>query len=75
MENKKLINNNFSDDQIGELSQSIIEIYGSDLPPDDLNELINMILENISGIELISTQETQLLISQIKEKYYGKKSP
>ena len=70
MENKKIINNNFSDDQICELSQSVIEIYGSNLPVDQLDESIHLILEDISGIELISTQEIQLLISQIREQYY-----
>ena len=75
MENKKIINNNFSDDQICELSQSVIEIYGSDLSVNQLDESIYLILENISGMELISTQEIQLLISQIKEKYYGKTQP
>ena len=75
MENKKIINNNFSDDQICELSQSVIEIYGSNLPVDQLDESIHLILEDISGIELISTQEIQLLISQIREQYYDKTSP
>ena len=75
MENKKFNNSNLSDDQIGELSQTIIEIYGSDLSPDDLSESIYLILENISGMELIFTQEIQLLISQIREKYYGNTSP
>ena len=72
MENKKFNNSNFSNEQIFDLSQTIIETYGSDLSPNDLSESINLILEDIPGVELISTQEIQLLISQIREQYYDK---
>jgi len=70
MANENSINNCFSVDQIKELSTYVIDVYGTDLPLEKLNESIYLVMENIPGIELISLQEIQLLISQIRNQYH-----
>lgn len=70
MANKKSINNSFTDNQVKELSSYIIDMYGTDLSLEELNESIYLVMENISGMETESTQTIQSLISQIRKQYY-----
>ena len=60
----------FTDSQIKELAVSIVDMYGSDLPLDEVNESIYIVLEDIPGIELLSSRKIQSLITQIRSQYY-----
>ena len=57
-------------DQINDLSKYIVDMYGTDLPLDELNESIYLVLENVPGTEVLSTQKIQSLIIQIRNQYY-----
>lgn len=70
MANKKSINNSFTDNQVKELSSYIIDMYGTDLPLEELNESICLAMENITGMETESNKTIQSLISQIRKQYY-----
>lgn len=69
MTNQKEINH-FTPEHIRELSEAVVEISGSDLSEEELNELIFLILEDVSGVELLSIHETESLLLKIKEYYY-----
>jgi len=70
MADKNSINEFVSLNQIKELSLYILEVYGTDLPLEELNESIYLVMEDVPGIESISVQEIQLLNSQIRNQYY-----
>ena len=70
MANEKSIKDYFTKDQINELSKYIVEMYGTDLPLEKLNESIYLVMENVPGNELVSTRIIQSTISQIRNQYY-----
>ena len=70
MANEKPINTCLNDNQVNELSNYIIDMYGTDLSLEELNESIYLVMENITGMEVESTQIIQSLISQIRNQYY-----
>lgn len=70
MANQSSINNFLSQDQIKELTLYILDSYGTDLSFKELNESIYLVMENITGLEIESTQIIQSLISQIRNQYY-----
>ena len=51
MTNKKSINTCLTDNQVNELSNYIIDMYGEDLSLEELNESIYHVMENITGME------------------------
>ena len=69
MANQKEINN-FTPKQIKALSEAVVELSETDLSEEELNELIFLILEDVSGVELLSNHETESLLLKIKEYYY-----
>jgi len=60
-------------EQIADLSQYIIEDFGSDLPEEELIEAIALVLENVPGIESESNRSIQGLIRLIGNQYYGRR--
>lgn len=56
-------------DQIEELVRYIIDEFGSGLSQEELDESIGVVMENVPGIELESTQEIQQLVESIRRKY------
>ena len=67
---KKHFKSLLSRDQIKSLSEYIVDLYGTDLPLEELDESIYLVLENVPGIELVSTRIIQSTISQIRNQYY-----
>ena len=55
--------------QIQELSDVVTEQFGSDLPKDELDNAIRLVLEDIPGIEIVSTQDIHQVINQIMNSY------
>lgn len=70
MAKDKSIANRFTNNQVKELTKHIIESCGYELPSNELNESIYLALENVPGVELISTRRIQLLTTQIRNQYY-----
>jgi hypothetical protein len=58
-----------SEDQICELVKYIIDEFGSGLSQEELDESIGVVMENVPGLELESTQELQRLVESIRRKY------
>ena len=56
-------------DQIEELVRHIIDEFGSGLSLEELDESIGVVMENVPGLELESTQEIQRLVESIRRKY------
>ena len=56
-------------DQIEELVRYIIEEFGTGLSQEELDESIGVVMENVPGLELESTQEIQRLVESIRRKY------
>jgi len=55
--------------QIEDLVRYIIDEFGSGLSPEELDESIGVVMENVPGLELESTQEIQRLVESIRRKY------
>lgn len=55
--------------QIQELSDVVTEQFGSDLPRDELVDAIRLVLEDIPGIEIVSTQEIHHVTNLIRNLY------
>ena len=55
--------------QIDELVRYIIDEFGSGLSQEELDESIGVVMENVPGLELESTQEIQRLVESIRRKY------
>ena len=55
--------------QIHELSSVVTEQYGFDLPRDELADAIRLVLEDIPGIEIVSTQEIHHVTNLIRNLY------
>jgi len=70
MKSYSFINNLLSEIQIKELSNTVLYMYGNDLSLDELTESIYLLMENIPGIDLISTQKLQSINSQIRNQYH-----
>ena len=58
-----------SDDQIRELARYIIDEFGTGLSPEELDESIGVVMENIPGLELASTRKIQQLTILIRRQY------
>jgi hypothetical protein len=71
MTTKKHYQSSLSQDQISTLTEFVIDMYGVGLSESELNESISVVLEDVSGIELESSESTQYLMNQIRNQYYG----
>ena len=58
-------------EQIRSLSEYIVDVYGTRLPEEELVESILVVMEDIPGFELASSQSVQCVINQIRNQYYG----
>jgi hypothetical protein len=58
-------------EQIRSLSEYIVDVYGTGLPEEELVESISVVLEDVPGVELVSSQSFQCVINQIRNQYYG----
>ena len=56
-------------DQIEELVRYIVDEFGSGLSLEELDESIGVVMENVPGLELESTQELQRLVESIRRIY------
>ncbi len=56
-------------DQMKELVRYIVDEFGSGLSLEELDESIGVVMENVPGLELESTQEIQRLVESIRRKY------
>ena len=63
------IQEKLNDVQLHELAIIILDVYGSGLPKDELEESIALVLEDIPGFELATTQTIQRVISQVRRYY------
>jgi len=58
-----------SDEQIHDLARYIIDEFGIGLSPEELDELIGVVMENVPGLELASTRKIQQLTKSIRRQY------
>ena len=58
-----------SNGQIHELARYIIDEFGTGLSPEELDESIGVVMENIPGLELASTRQIQQLTKLIRRQY------
>ena len=72
MVNKKHSQQFLTNNQIHELTDVVTEQFGFHLPKDELTDAIRLVLEDIPGIEIVSTQEIQLVTNLIRNSYNGK---
>ena len=56
-------------DQVEQLARYIIDEFGSGLSQEGLDESIGVVMENVPGLELESTQIIQRLVESIRRKY------
>ena len=71
MANEKTNQSFLSEEQVSSISFFITDSYGSGLPCQQLMDLIYLVLEDVPGIEMESTQSVQETVKQIKDHYYG----
>ena len=70
MTNESLIHpESLSDDQFDQLVRFLIDEFGVGLSGDELDESIRLVMENIPGFELVSTQTIHRLVDQIRSRY------
>jgi hypothetical protein len=70
MTNETLIHpESLSDDQLDQLVRFLIDEFGVGLSGDELDESIGLVMENIPGFELVSTQTIHRLVNQIRSRY------
>jgi len=70
MTNESLIHpESLSDDQLDQLVRFLIDEFGIGLSGDELDESIGLVMENIPGFELVSTQTVHRLVNQIRSRY------
>lgn len=69
MANKSRNHEKLTNDQLHELAIIILDVYGSGLPKCELEESIALVLEDVPGFELASTQTIQRVISQVRRYY------
>mgnify|MGYP007065750460 CR=1 FL=1 len=58
-----------TNNQIHELSNVVTEQYGFGLPRDELVDAIRLVLEDIPGIENVSTKEIHHITNLIRNSY------
>ena len=58
-----------TNDQIQEIVNAVTDQRGFDLPKDELDNAIRLVLEDIPGIEIVSTQDIHQVINQIMNSY------
>ena len=61
-----------SDEQIHELVDVVIQEFGSGLSGNELVESIRLVMEDVPGIEMESTQEIHCVVNQIRNIYHDK---
>ena len=61
-----------TNEQIHELFDVVIEQYGTGLSGNELVESIRLVLEDIPGIEMESTQEIHCIVNQVRYLYDDK---
>ena len=70
MTNETLIHpESLSDDQLDQLVRFLIDEFGVGLSGDELDESIGLVMENIPGFELVSTQTIHQWVNQIRSRY------
>lgn len=69
MVNQKHIQCFLTNDQMQEISNVVTDQFGFDLPKDELIDAIRLVLENIPGIEIVSTQEIHHVTNLIRNLY------
>ena len=69
MANKNHFQKPLTDDQLHEVSIIILDLYGIGLPKDELEDSIALVLEDVPGFELVSTQTIQRVIDQVRRYY------
>jgi hypothetical protein len=58
-----------TEEQTRELARYIIDEFGVGLSRDELDESIGVVMENVPGLELESTQTIHRLVESIRRKY------
>ena len=71
MGTKKQIKSFLSTNQIKILTEVVIDQFGSELPEEELVDSIALVLEDVPGIEMESSQSIQYVINLIRNRYYG----
>ena len=70
MTNETLIQpESLSEDQLDQLVRFLIDEFDVGLSRDELDESIGLVMENIPGFELVSTQTIHRLVNQIRSRY------
>ncbi len=69
MVNKKHNQQFLTNNQLQDLTDVVTEQFGFDLPKDELIDAIRLVLEDIPGIEIVSTQDIQIAINQVRYLY------
>ncbi len=70
--NHEVTNNTaLSVDQQKALVEIISDQSGHNLPHDEFTDQVLLLLEDISGFEMISDSESQTIINQLWSKYHG----
>ena len=59
-----------NDEQLRELADIVIEQFGVDLSGDELNEAIQLLMEDIPGIEMETTQAIHCVLTQVRNLYH-----
>lgn len=70
MANQKHIQCFLSNEQIQELVTFVTEQFGNDLSGDELSEAIQLVMEDIPGIEVESAQSIHCVINQVRNLYH-----
>jgi hypothetical protein len=65
-----IIMSSLAEDQLNDIVKMIIDHYGSRLSGSELQEVIGIILENISGCEIADSRSLTEMINDIRNRYY-----
>jgi hypothetical protein len=66
----RIIMSVFTEDQLSNIVNMLIDRYGSQLSGSELLEVIGLILENISGFETADSESLTEMINDIRNRYY-----
>lgn len=69
MVNKKHNQRFLTNIQLQDLTDVVTEQFGSNLPKVELIDAIQLVMENIPGIETVSTQDIQIIVNQVRYLY------
>lgn len=69
MVNKKHNQRFLTNNQLQDLTDVVTEQFGSNLPKVELTDAICLVMENIPGIETVSTQDIQIIVNQVRYLY------